>query len=140
MKKKLISMLAIAQLGLTSLGAVDVATSQPVQASFASKYHLRAYVIPNRFRGTWYAHRGHKRLKLRITRRTIRGPWDNSKMVTYRTGKKIVPYKNRIYTVSKWGRKGIQYSVPQTCAGGAMRRRGSKLVFHQLMSNIIFHR
>ena len=51
-----------------------------------------------------------------------------------------VPYIKSVYIVSKWEHNGIQYSVPQTCGGGAIKRKGSKLIYHQLLDNIVFHR
>ena len=132
---------AVAALALLGIGgsSVNYMTEQTVHASVVKKYHLHAYVIPKRFRGTWHAKYQHKNLTMHITKRHIKGPWDKSNMTTYKFNSNV-PCIKGVYIVSKWEHNGIQYSVPQTCAGGAIKRKGSKLIYHQLLDNIVFHR
>ena len=48
---------AVAALALLGIGgsSVNYMTEQTVHASVSKKYHLHAYVIPKRYRGTWHA-------------------------------------------------------------------------------------
>lgn len=125
MKKKIILLLG----AILCLGVVSSFNVQPAQASFATKHHLKAYVVPKRFRGTWH----HKKEKIKITKRTVDGK------LLYKFPKhRVIPYSSKIYLVQKDG-KGIVLSVPQA-DGFSLKRSGKSLIWYAFGTKVKYHR
>ena len=125
MKKKVILLLS----AIICLGVISGFNSQTAQASFATKHHLKAYIVPKRFRGTWH----HKNEKIKITRRTVDGK------LLYKWPKhSMVPYSSKIYLVTKDG-KGIVLSVPQS-DGFGLKRSGKSLIWYAFGTTVKYHK
>ncbi len=131
--KKVISIIGFIALACAFVSVAEVNTTSVSAASFAQRNHLRPYIVPKKFRGTW--RRGKE--VMRITRRTI----GSSKALTYRYKSNIksnLSGADRVLFVQKHG-KELTYSGPQSCGMG-MYRSGKNLVLTGMGCKFIYHR
>lgn len=125
MKRKFILLLS----AILCLGIMSNFNTRPAQASFATRHHLKAYVVPKRFRGTWH----HKKERIKITSRKV-----NGKLLYKWPKHNTVPYTSKIYLVQKDG-KGIVLSVPQS-DGFGLKRSGKSLIWYAFGTKVKYHR
>ncbi|MCT7791044.1 MAG: hypothetical protein N4R38_07045 [Lactobacillus crispatus] len=134
--KKIISIIGAITLFSTFVDVAQInTTNQVYAASFAERNHLRPYIIPKRFRGTW---RRSKKDVIRITKRTI----GSSSALTYYYKNKLKPNSSgasKILFIQRNGKELI-YFTPYACGMG-MYRSGKNLVFEAMGQKLgIYHR
>ncbi|TSO26134.1 hypothetical protein [Lactobacillus sp. LL6] len=125
MKKKIVFLMSL----LVILGMGLSLSKQTANASFASKYHLKAYIMPKKYRGTWH----HGRNKLKISSRRVNG-YSLYKFPQH----SVIPYKSKVYLVQKDG-TGITLAAPQV-DGFGLKRSGKFLIWQAFGSRIKYHR
>lgn len=131
MIKKIVTIISAIALFFVFIGVAQTKTTNNVQAaSFAKRNHLRPYIIPKKFRGTW--RRGKD--VIHITRRI-------GKTLTYHNKvhlKSNMAGSGKVLLVTKDG-KTLVYFPPQACGMG-MYRKGKYLVLTGMGCKFTYHR
>lgn len=142
MKKKIflffISLFAF--IGLTAFSSTQL--NQKVQASYVSRYNLKSYTIPAKYRGTWHTNKSYSltykkwskdksKFVLRVTKRYIKGSgWgEPNNYPTYKNKGNLeskLPYTCHITLVGHT-KNGIYFCHPTTNRT-YISRKGNKLI------------
>ncbi len=126
MKKKFILFL----LGILVMVSCVFVSTNHVQASYASRHHLSAYVMPGKYRGNW---KGSHHFRIHVTSRRIWGTYnEGSHALTYRVRNEKqfmkLPGQSKPNTILVWhGGKWLIWAYPSS-QPSSMRRSGSHLI------------
>lgn len=138
MKLKIVRLISVITLFVTFAGFAGNITGESVEAaSFAQRNHLRPFVIPKKFRGTW--HRGKEVLHVR-KRKYYFGSTPAKSLTYYNKWKlkKNMKGSGKVVLVQKYG-KELDFFSPQACGMG-MYRRGNKLVMCGQGCKFVYHK
>lgn len=131
MKKKVL----LALMAVFCLGIFSSVSTKPVQAASPSKYGLKLYTFPKKFRGNWK--RGKSRMK--ITAHTIYG----KKVYVYpKHLKKVPPHSiiNKSYFLNPGSTKKKLLISPFEADSFGLYRSGKKLINQQLFLKMAYHK
>lgn len=125
MKKKFILFL----LGILVMISCASVSTNHVQASYASRHHLSAYVMPIKYRGNW---KGSHHFRIHVTSRRIWGTYNEGQhALTYKSSFKQymkLPGQSKLNTILVWhGGKWLVWAYPSS-QPSSMRRSGSHLI------------